>query len=489
MSGDRKTLEQLIAGEAPLPPGAGAISVTGLTADSRAVQPGFVFAALPGTTVDGARFIPQAIAAGAVAVIAGEGTKAEGVPLIVSDNPRQLFAHMAARFCGAQPETIVAVTGTSGKTSVATFVREIWTALGVKAASLGTVGVVSPAGVIELEHTTPDALKLQEVAAALAAQGVDHLAIEASSHGLDQFRLDGLKVKAAGFTNLSHDHLDYHPSVADYFNAKMRLFEELLPPGSAAIINVDTAHGRKAADRARARGLDVWSVGQTGETIRVLEVTRSAGGQHMRVSVKGREHAVDLPLTGDFQVSNALIAAGLVLATGGDAQGVMAALAHLKGAKGRLELVGRSKAGAPVFVDYAHKPDALENALSSLRPYTQNRLFVVFGCGGDRDRAKRPIMGEIATRLADNVYVTDDNPRTEEPASIRAAIMAAAPGAIEIGSRAAAIRAAVDALEAGDVLVVAGKGHEEGQKIGKQVLPFSDHEAVKAALEGRDYNG
>ncbi|MEI8179643.1 UDP-N-acetylmuramoyl-L-alanyl-D-glutamate--2,6-diaminopimelate ligase [Aestuariivirga sp.] len=482
-------LGHLVAGEARLPKEAESMSVAGLTADSRAVKPGWVFAALPGSHVDGAKFIPQAVASGAIAVVAGDGVVAPGVQLITAANPRQLFAHMAARFCGSQPDTIVAVTGTSGKTSVATFVREIWTAMGFPAASLGTVGVVSPSGTIELEHTTPDAMKLQEMAARLAAEKVEHLAIEASSHGLDQYRLDGLRVTAAGFTNLSHDHLDYHPTVEDYFNAKMRLFEELVAPGGAAVINVDTPRGEEAARRAAAHGLKVWSVGSKGETIRVVGVRREAGSQHVTVAVLGHTHEVDLPLTGDFQVSNALIAAGLVLATGGDEALVMHALQSLKGAKGRLELVGHAGTGAPVFVDYAHKPDALENALASLRPYTRGRLFVVFGCGGDRDRAKRPIMGEIATRLADKVYVTDDNPRTEDPASIRAAIMAAAPGAVEIGSRAAAIRTAVKELQAGDVLIVAGKGHEEGQKIGKQVFPFSDHDAVKAAIEGLDYHG
>jgi len=490
VTADSITLGQLIAGEAPLPAGSASLRISGLTADSRAVKPGAVFAALPGTSVNGAAFIPQAVAAGAVAVLAGEGADVpSGIPLITTPNPRRLFARMAARFHGRQPGTIVAVTGTSGKTSVASFVREIWTALGFRAASLGTVGIVSPSGTMQLEHTTPDAMTLQQVAASLADDHVDHLAIEASSHGLDQYRLDGLRIAAAGFTNLSHDHLDYHPSVDAYFDAKMRLFEELLAPGAAAVINVDTPRGAMAAARARASGLDVWRVGETGEEIRVLKVSRDATGQHVDVAVKGRRHQVDLPLAGDFQVSNALIAAGLVMATGGEEERVMHALRSLKGAKGRLELVGRTAAGAPVFVDYAHKPDALENALASLRPYTKGRLHVVFGCGGDRDRAKRPIMGEIATRLADSVYVTDDNPRSEDPAAIRAAIMAAAPGAIEIGSRAAAIRAAVAALGAGDVLVVAGKGHEEGQKIGKQVLPFSDHEAVKAALEGRDYHG
>jgi UDP-N-acetylmuramoyl-L-alanyl-D-glutamate--2,6-diaminopimelate ligase len=482
------TLGQLIAGEVLIPPGAEALAVSGLTADSRAVKPGFVFAALPGTHVDGARFIPRAIAAGAVAVVAGPGLEAP-VPLVAADDPRRLYARMAARFHGKQPDIVVAVTGTSGKTSVATFVREIWTAMGFRAASLGTVGVVSPSGTMELEHTTPDAMTLQEIAARLSEDGVDHLAIEASSHGIDQRRLDGLRITVAGFTNLSHDHLDYHASLADYFDAKMRLFEVLLLPGSPAVINVDTDRGQEAMRRARARGLDVWSVGHKGETIRILKVTRHAAGQHIEVSVKGRPYAVDLPLVGDFQVSNALVAAGLVLAAGGDEKIVIHALSSLKGAKGRLELVGRGKGGAAVFVDYAHKPDALENALASLRPYTKGKLHLVFGCGGDRDRAKRPIMGEIATRLADRVYVTDDNPRSEDAAAIRAAIMAAAPGAIEIGNRAAAIRIAVDALEEGDVLIVAGKGHEEGQKIGNKVLPFSDHEAVKAAIEGREYHG
>ena len=483
------SLARLVNGDGAVPPGAEHIAVKGLTSDSRAVKPGFVFAALPGSTVDGSKFIPQAIAAGAVAVLAGEGAEASGAPLVVARNPRQAFARMAARFFGRQPELIVAVTGTSGKTSVATFVREIWTEMGFRAASLGTVGAVSPSGTIELEHTTPDPVRLQEVVAQLADDHVKHLALEASSHGLDQFRLDGLRIAAGAFTNLSHDHLDYHPTPDDYFNAKMRLFEDLLPPGSAAVINVDTPRGRQAAARCTARGLDLWTVGREGEAIRIVDVTHEGSSQHLDIAVKGRRHVIELPLVGDFQVSNALIAAGLVLATGGDEKIVVHALESLKGARGRLELVGRTRTGAPVFVDYAHKPDALENAIASLRPFTKNRLHVVFGCGGDRDRAKRPIMGEIATRLADKVYVTDDNPRTEDAASIRAAVMAAASGAIEIGNRAEAIRAAVDALEPGDVLIVAGKGHEEGQKIGKTVLPFSDHEAVKAAIAGRDYHG
>jgi UDP-N-acetylmuramoyl-L-alanyl-D-glutamate--2,6-diaminopimelate ligase len=483
------TLARLVNGDGAVPAGAEHVAVHGLTSDSRAVKPGYVFAALPGSSADGARFIPQAIAAGAVAVVAPAGVEVPGAVLVTAANPRQALSRMAARFFGRQPETIVAVTGTSGKTSVASFVREIWTALGFRAASIGTVGVVSPSGVMDLDHTTPDPVRLQEMVAQLAADHVKHLAIEASSHGLDQYRLDGLRISAGAFTNLSHDHLDYHPTVEAYFDAKMRLFGELVPAGGAGVINVDTPCGKQAAERCRMRGLDLWTVGRDGEAIRIHDVKRDGSGQHVDVEVKGRRYSVELPLVGDFQVSNALVAAGLVLATGGDEKIVMHALQSLKGARGRLELVGRSRTGAPVFVDYAHKPDALENALRALRPYTRNSLHVVFGCGGDRDRAKRPIMGEIATRLADKVYVTDDNPRTEDPAAIRAAIMAAAPGATEIGNRAVAIRTAVDALQPGDVLVVAGKGHEEGQKIGKAVLPFSDHEAVAAAIEGRDYHG
>ncbi len=483
------TLARLIGADAPVPPGAENIAVTGLTSDSRAVKPGMLFAALPGTAVDGAAYIPQAVAAGASAVLCGEGAAVSGVPAIRVANPRLVFARMAARFFGAQPDLIVAVTGTSGKTSVATFVREIWTELGFRAASLGTVGVVSPTGDIPLEHTTPDPVVLQQVVAELAEKGVQHLALEASSHGLDQYRLHGLRIAAAGFTNLSHDHLDYHPSVAAYFDAKMKLFEELLAPGAVAVINADAAHGADAARRAEARGLRVMTIGHKGDALKLLGVTRDGLGQRLDVEVMGSRMVVQLPLVGDFQASNALVAAGLVIGTGGDVSKVMHALESLKGAKGRLDLVARTKSGAPVFVDYAHKPDALENAIASLRPYTRNRLHVVFGCGGDRDRAKRPIMGEIAARLADKVYVTDDNPRTEDPAAIRAAILANCPGAVEIGNRAQAIRTAVESLEEGDVLMVAGKGHEEGQKIGKTVLPFSDHEAVKAAVEGRDYHG
>jgi len=464
------------------------MAVSGLTADSREVKPGYVFAALPGTIVNGASFIRNAVAAGAVAIVAPNGITAS-VPVIASDNPRRLFALMAARFFGAQPDLVVAVTGTNGKTSVAAFVREIWTSMGFRAASIGTVGVIGPSGTLELAHTTPDPVKLHEIVAGLAADRVQHLAIEASSHGLSQYRLDGLRIAAAAFTNLTRDHLDYHASFEDYFNAKMRLFEELLPRGAPVVINADAPEASDIERRAAARGLKVLTVGERGKDVKLLSAAREGFGQRLDVKAPSRRHSVLLPLVGDFQASNALVAAGLVIATGGEEELVFHALESLKGAKGRLDLVTKARNGAPIFVDYAHTPDALENALFALRPYVGGKLHVVFGCGGDRDKGKRPLMGAVAISFADRCYVTDDNPRTEEPAAIRGEIMAAAPGAVEIGSRAEAIRAAVDAMGAGDVLLVAGKGHEEGQKIGKTVIPFSDHDAVKAAVAGIDYRG
>ena len=479
---------KLIGADAAVPAGAADLRIAGLTADSRDVKPGFLFAALPGASVDGAKFIPNAIAAGAVAVLASAGVSAS-VPVVHSGSPRRLFAQMAARFHGRQPDLIVAVTGTSGKTSVASFVREMWTAMGMRAASLGTIGVVSPSGNFELDHTTPDPVRLHAAVARLKDDHVDHLAIEASSHGLDQYRLDGLRLAAGAFTNLSHDHLDYHTSSEAYFDAKMRLFEELLPAGAPAVINADSPHGAEVERRARANGLRAFTVGKAGRDLKLIAVEREDYGQRLEIDAGGHGMSIMLPLVGAFQASNALVAAGLVLATGGEPAQVFHTLESLHGAKGRLDLVARTSAGVPVFVDYAHKPDALENAIAALRPYAKRKLHVVFGCGGDRDKLKRPIMGEIAARLADRVYVTDDNPRTEDPDSIRDAILAACPGAIEIGNRAQAIRAAVEASAAGDAVLVAGKGHEEGQKIGKSVIPFSDHEAVKAAVTGQDYHG
>jgi UDP-N-acetylmuramoyl-L-alanyl-D-glutamate--2,6-diaminopimelate ligase len=482
------TLARLIGSDATAPKGAAAMAVAGLTADSREVKPGYVFAALPGSIINGASFITNAVAAGAVAVIATEGVKAS-VPVIATSNPRRLFSLMAARFFGAQPDLVVAVTGTNGKTSVVAFVREIWASMGFRSASLGTIGVVGPSGTVELAHTTPDPVKLHEIVAGLAADHVQHLAIEASSHGLSQYRLDGLRISAAAFTNLTRDHLDYHAGFEDYFNAKMRLFEELLPEGAPAVINADAPEASRIERRAAAHGLKVFTAGYQGKNIRLLSTTREGFGQRLDVQGPARRHAVMLPLVGDFQAANALVAAGLVIAAGGEEELAFHALASLKGAKGRLDLVARTRNGAPIFVDYAHTPDALENAMTALRPYVRDRLHVVFGCGGDRDKGKRPLMGAVAAKYADRRYVTDDNPRTEEPKAIRAEIMAASPCAVEIGNRAEAIRAAIDALGAGDVLLVAGKGHEEGQKIGKTVIPFSDHEAVRAAVAGVDYRG
>ena len=482
-------LAKLVGTDAALPETAGSLLVAGLTADSREVEPGFVFAALPGSKVDGAKYIGQAFERGASVVIAIEGSYRGSGLVIETPNPRQLFARMAARFFGKQPDLTVGVTGTNGKTSVAAFVRQIWQSMGFRAASIGTIGVVSPAGPEYLSHTTPDPVQLQRLLAKLAEDHVGHLALEASSHGLAQYRLDGIRFAAAGFTNLSRDHLDYHATLEEYFDAKMRLFEELLPAGAPAVINADTPFSDEVIRRAKSRGLKIFTVGHAGHDLKLAHAQREGLGQHLELQTPARQHSVYLPLVGEFQASNALVSAGLVLATGGEEALVMHALESLQGAKGRLDLVGRSNTGAPIFVDYAHTPDALENAIISLRPYTDGKLVVVFGCGGDRDKGKRPLMGAIAAKHADKAIVTDDNPRSEDAKVIRAEILAACPGATEIGDRAKAIRAGVDSLMKGDVLLVAGKGHEEGQTIGTAVIPFSDHEAVAAAIAGETYHG
>ncbi len=483
------TLAKLLGGEAAVSEALGSLHVTGLTADSREVQPGFVFAALPGTVVDGAKFIETAFAKGAVAAVANIGAFKGGGAVVEAANPRQLFSHMAARFFGRQPDLAVAVTGTNGKTSVVAFVRQIWAAMGLRAASIGTIGVVGPSGSEYLAHTTPDPVQMHKLLAKLAEDHVDNLALEASSHGIAQYRLDGIRFSAAAFTNLTRDHLDYHATLEDYFDAKMRLFEELIPVGAPAVINLDTPFGADVVKRAQARGLTVFTVGAHGADLKLLSSTRDGMGQHLQIQAPRGTHSVYLPLVGDFQTSNALVAAGLVIATGGEETMVLHALESLQGAKGRLDLVGKSETGASVFVDYAHTPDALENAIVSLRPYTDGKLVVVFGCGGDRDKGKRPLMGAIVAKHADVAIVTDDNPRTEDAAIIRAEIMKACPKAQNIGDRAGAIRKGVEGLQAGDILLVAGKGHEEGQTVGKSVLPFSDHAAVIAAIAREDYHG
>ena len=470
----------------PLDPNLRDAEVSGVTADSRAVKPGFVFFAVPGVKADGLGFAAQAVANGAIAVVA-ERRPAEppGAALIVVDDVRAALSRAAAALHPRQPDCIAAITGTSGKTSVAAFTRQLWLALGHAAASLGTIGVVSPSGDVYGSLTTPDPVTLHRLLDQMAGEDVTHLAMEASSHGLDQRRLDGVRLSAAAFTNLSRDHLDYHPTVEDYLAAKLRLFDTLLPPGAPAIIDADSDVATRVVAAARARGARALTVGAQGEFLRLISAGTEGLATRLAIEHAGRTHQVLLPLAGAFQTSNALVAAGIVIATGGDADTVFAALEHLEGAPGRLELIGR-KGNAPVFVDYAHKPDALEKALAALRPFAPGRLIVVFGCGGDRDRGKRPIMGEIAARCADVAIVTDDNPRSEDPAAIRAEILAGMPqGDVrEIGDRARAIAAGVAMLQTGDALLIAGKGHETGQIVGDRVLPFSDHDAARAALKG-----
>lgn len=462
------------------------IDIAGLTADSRAVRPGFLFAALSGVKADGVRYIPDALARGAAAILAHEDAAIgpeTGIPVIRDANPRRRFALMAAKFWGRQPEVCAAVTGTNGKTSVVSFLRQLWQAQGLTAASLGTIGAVTSVGVLPAGHTTPEPAALHQLLAELAQKGVTHLALEASSHGLAQYRADGVRLAAAAFTNISRDHLDYHPDFESYFAAKLRLFTELAPPGAAAVADMDRREGGRVAQAASRRGLKVMSVGRRGETLRLAASERDGFAQRLTLIYQGKAFAVRLPLAGDFQASNAMAAAALALATGGEAESIFAGLEDLQGAQGRLEFAGATISGAPVFIDYAHTPDALANALTALRPYAAGRLHAVFGCGGDRDRGKRAQMGAVAQDLADTVYITDDNPRGEDPAQIRAAILAAAPGAAEIAERADAIAAAIAALKPGDVLLIAGKGHETGQIIGGKIIPFSDHAAVRAALD------
>jgi UDP-N-acetylmuramoyl-L-alanyl-D-glutamate--2,6-diaminopimelate ligase len=463
-----------------------AIDIAGLSADSRKIKSGFLFIAIAGAKADGAHFAKQAAVAGAAAVVAEQ--RPDGLPPTVGfiqvDNARRALALAAAKFYLRQPQTIAAVTGTSGKTSVAAFTRQIWSTLGFQAASIGTVGVVAPKGERYGSLTTPDPVELHHTLAHLAGEGVTHLALEASSHGLDQHRLDGVRIAAGGFTNLSRDHLDYHPTIEAYLAAKLRLFEDLIVDGGTAVIGVDDCYAGQVVDAARKRRLKVMTVGEQGEDIKLAGGAIEGFAQVIDIAHDGRRYKVKLPLVGAFQVQNAALAAGLAIATGAEPARTFAALEHVTGAKGRLELVG-NRNGAPIFIDYAHKPDALKKALASLRPYAKGKLTVVFGAGGDRDIGKRPIMGRVAVEGADKVIVTDDNPRSENPAAIRAAILADAPGAAEIGDRAEAIRQTIADLKAGDVLLIAGKGHETGQIVGDRILPFSDHEAVAAALQGR----
>jgi UDP-N-acetylmuramoyl-L-alanyl-D-glutamate--2,6-diaminopimelate ligase len=458
----------------------------GLASDSREVKPGYLFAALSGTRANGAAFMSDAVKRGASAVLARPEARGDaerlGVRFIADENPRLRLAQLAAKFFAAQPKTVAAVTGTNGKTSVSVFLRQIWATLGYQAASMGTIGVVTPKGEIALAHTTPDPIEVHRILKKLALDGVDHLALEASSHGLDQYRLDGVDVSAAAFTNLTRDHLDYHKDFDAYLTAKLRLFTELVKADGVAVVNADEEHADAFIEAAKARGLKIVTVGAKGETLKLIARDARPDGQDLKIRSDGKTFDIALPLAGDFQAANALVAAGLAIGLGDPAEKVFAALASLKGAAGRLEKVAYAKSGAAIYVDYAHTPDALETVLRAIRPHVANKLHVVFGCGGDRDKGKRPLMGAAAVQFADDVIVTDDSPRSEDPATIRREALGGAKGAREIGDRAQAIHDAIASLNVGDVLVIAGKGHESGQIVGSEVRPFLDKdEAVKSA--------
>jgi UDP-N-acetylmuramoyl-L-alanyl-D-glutamate--2,6-diaminopimelate ligase len=473
----------------------GETEISGLTCDSRKVGPGNLFAALQGEKVDGRDYVAQALEKGAAAILSppsrGQFFSGISVPVIVDENPRRRYALMAARFFERQPETIVAVTGTNGKTSVVEFCRQIWTKLGLKAASLGTLGMCAPEGVLDGPTlgalnsgvlTTPDPAELHRILQSLADQDVACLALEASSHGLSQYRLDGTRPFIAAFTNFSRDHLDYHQTMTAYLDAKRRLFSEVMDPAGIAIVNADTEHGPVIEKLARAQGQQILSFGRSGKYVRLERLELLPEGQRLTLFVQERPYLVTLPMVGAFQASNALCALAIVLACGGGEEESVAALESLQGVPGRLQKVASPPFGGSIYVDYAHTPDALSNLLDALRPHCEGRLSVVFGCGGDRDPGKRSQMGEIAQRLSDRVFVTDDNPRNEDPKTIRGKILEGCPDALEIPGRAEAISKAVAEMGPGDVLCVAGKGHETGQIIGNKILPFDDTEAVEKAL-------
>ncbi|MEM1387160.1 MAG: UDP-N-acetylmuramoyl-L-alanyl-D-glutamate--2,6-diaminopimelate ligase [Pseudomonadota bacterium] len=472
------------------------VRVTGLSVDSRTVEQGHLFAALPGNRIHGGEFIQYALRMGAGAVltdrqgaqIAQAELAASDAALIVAEDPRQTLAFAAALWFGMQPDIVAAVTGTNGKTSVATFTRQLWSHLGLKSVNLGTTGIEG-AYEAPLAHTTPEPITLHRLLMEVAEAGVDYVAMEASSHGLAQRRLDGVALAAAAFTNLSQDHLDYHESFEEYFQAKAGLFTRVLSDDGAAVVNIDDPKGPEIVDMATARGQDVLTVGRDAEAnLRIRAQRYDATGQDLRFDWNGRPRQARLDLIGGFQAENVLAAAGLVIATGCDPTRTFDMLPLLKGVRGRMELAAKRDNGAAVFVDYSHTPDALKTALKALRPHVLGRLVVVFGAGGDRDTGKRPMMGEAAARYADQAFVTDDNPRSEDPALIRRAVLSGAPEATEVGDRAEAILRGVDALGPGDALLIAGKGHETGQVIGDDVYPFDDVEQASvavAALDGR----
>ena len=469
--------------------------ITGLAVDSRDVQDGYLFAALPGTRVHGGEFIPFALRMGAAAIltdakgaeIATSDLAGSDAALIVVEDPRQALAGCAALWFGAQPQTIVAVTGTNGKTSVATFVRQIWTELGHEAVNLGTTGVEG-AWTAPLAHTTPEPITLHRCLSQAAEHGITHAAMEASSHGLEQRRLDGVHLAAAGFSNFTQDHLDYHETFEAYFAAKAGLFDRVLPQDGTAVINLSDPKGARIRRIAEDRGQAVLSVGLGGADLCLMNQRFDATGQDLRFSWMGKTHMARLNLIGGFQAENVLLACGLVIAAGDDPDRVFETLPHLTTVRGRMQLAATRENGAAVFVDYAHTPDAVATALKAMRPHVMGRLIAIVGAGGDRDATKRPLMGKAAADHADVVFVTDDNPRSEDPATIRSAVLLGAPEATEVGDRAEAILRGIDALQPGDALLIAGKGHETGQIVGDQVLPFDDVEQASisvAALDGR----
>lgn len=456
--------------------------VVGLTCDSREVKPGFVFAALPGTVTDGRKFIESALEKGASAIVS-TGDMDLPVPYLASAEPRVAYAQMAAKLYAGQPKTLVAMTGTNGKSSTVEFLRQIWAYAGKQAACFGTLGVQAPKGYRPLTHTTPDAVALHKTLSELSSEGVTHAAMEASSHGLDQYRLDAVQITAAGFTNLTQDHFDYHADAEDYFLAKARLFAGLTPANAPVVINTNDEYGQRLVKMCEERGQDVMQVGWSGQDIRIDEVMPRAASQMITLVVKSERHKIELPLAGEFQVLNAISALGLAMVTGVEKGTALKALENLEGVAGRMERAGQTKDGAPIFVDFAHTEDGLDKLLRSVRPHTMGKIVVAFGCGGDRDPDKRPKMGKVAAKLADDVIVTDDNPRTEDAATVRKAVLKGCPDAAEIGDRAAAIREGIKRLAPQDCLVIAGKGHEQGQIVGTEVIPFSDVEQVKLALK------
>ena len=448
--------------------------VTGFALDHRKVAPGSVFGAFKGAAFNGEDFIGQAVERGAVAVVARPDAQVPSVPLLSNPEPRRLFAALAAKFYAPFPETVVAVTGTNGKTSTVEMTRQIWRMSGHRSASIGTLGVTTSDEQVKTGLTTPDIVTFLNNMAGLERMGISHVAYEASSHGLDQHRAEGVPLAVAAFTNFSRDHLDYHETMDAYFEAKMRLFERLLEPGKPAVIWTDDPKSDEVIARASKRGHQLLTIGRKGETIRLVEQSPTALGQKLLLEHGGKQHRLDLPLIGAYQAANVLTAAGLVLATGGKWDSTFSAMQRVAPVRGRLERAVISRGGVPVYIDYAHTPDALEAAIEALRPHVESRLITVFGAGGDRDQGKRPEMGRVATELSDVVIVTDDNPRSEDPAVIRSAIMAGAPGATEVGGRREAIAEAIRIAREGDIVLVAGKGHETGQIIGDKVLPFDD---------------